>query len=57
MSFKSDLYHVRMVLQVIMEKDILTMAQRAYKEANPLYPVPRILSKEEIIEIYYMIKE
>ncbi len=33
------------------------MAQRAFKEANPLYPVPRIMTKEDIISIYYKIKE
>ncbi len=41
----------------IKEEDIPTMAQRAFKEANPLYPVPRIMTKEDIISIYYKIKE
>ena len=41
----------------ILEKDIPLMVERAYKESNPLYPVPRILSKQDLTKIYYMIKE
>ncbi len=40
----------------IQEKDIPQMVERAYKESNPLYPVPRIMSKKEIEKIYYLIK-
>ncbi len=40
----------------IQEKDIPQMVDRAYKEGNPLYPVPRIMSKKELTEIYYLIK-
>jgi alcohol dehydrogenase class IV len=36
----------------IVEKDIPLMAIRALKEANPLYPVPRILSKQDLMKIY-----
>lgn len=40
----------------IVDSDIPEMAKRALKEANPLYPVPRILSKEDILKLYQMIK-
>ena len=36
----------------IKEEDIPTMADRAFKEANPLYPVPEIWSREDLIKIY-----
>lgn len=42
---------------VIQESDIPLMASRAYDEGNPLYPVPRIFTKQEITRIYYAIKE
>lgn len=41
----------------ILEKDIPLMAERAFKEANPLYPVPKIMYKEDLISIYHIIKE
>jgi len=40
----------------INEKDIPLMVKRAYKESNPLYPVPKILSKQDLTNIYNMIK-
>ena len=39
------------------EKAIPIMADRAFKEANPLYPVPRIMTRADFINIYYKIKE
>ncbi|MGE5676734.1 MAG: iron-containing alcohol dehydrogenase [Pseudomonadota bacterium] len=41
----------------INENDIPQMAERAFAEGNPLYPVPRILLKEDLSRIYNMIKE
>lgn len=41
----------------IKDEDIPLMVQRAHKEANPLYPVPRILNKQDLTKLYYMIKE
>jgi len=41
----------------IIESDIPLMAKRALKEANPLYPVPRIMSKEDMLNMYQKIKE
>ncbi len=39
------------------EKDISIMVDRAYHEANPLYPVPKIFTREDLKAIYYEIKE
>ncbi len=36
----------------IKDEDIPIMAKRALQEANPLYPVPRIMGYEEIYSIY-----
>lgn len=41
----------------IVECDIPLMVERAYKEANPLYPVPRILAKDDLFQLYQLIKE
>jgi len=41
----------------IMESDIPLMAQRALSEGNPLYPVPKIMSKEDMLNMYKIIKE
>ena len=40
-------------IKPIQEEDIPTMAEHAYKEANPLYPVPKIMSKEDFIAMYH----
>jgi len=39
----------------ILVSDIPLMAERACKESNPLYPVPRIMGKKELASIYYLI--
>ncbi|MDV3429177.1 MAG: iron-containing alcohol dehydrogenase [Bacillota bacterium] len=41
----------------ILESDIPLMAERALSEGNPLYPVPKIMTKEEMLNIYKIIKE
>lgn len=41
----------------IIESDIPLMVKRALAESNPLYPVPKIMSKADIMTIYYSIKE
>ena len=41
----------------IEEKDIDKMAKYALAEANPLYPVPRIMDLEEIKAYYYKLME
>lgn len=41
----------------IRDIDIPVMAERALKEANPLYPVPKIFGRKDMLELYQMIKE
>lgn len=41
----------------INDDDIPVMVERALKEANPLYPVPKILFKEDMFKLYQLIKE
>ena len=40
----------------IKEEDIPCMAKYADAEANPLYPVPKLMSAKELEKIYYRIK-
>lgn len=42
---------------IIKEEDIPVMVERAYKEANPLYPVPKFMGKKELEEMYRRISE
>lgn len=41
----------------IREEDIPMMAEWADKEANPLYPVPKVLSRKELESVIWKIKE
>ena len=41
----------------IVDRDIPLMVERALKEANPLYPVPKILLKKDLQHLYEVIKE
>ena len=38
------------------EDDIYEMSKHASIEANPLYPVPKLMSRKELAKIYYKIK-
>lgn len=38
------------------DKHISTMIERVLQEANPLYPVPKILKKKDINQLYQLIK-
>lgn len=40
----------------IQDQDIEKMAKHADKEANPLYPVPRLLDTKQLSNLYYQIK-
>lgn len=40
----------------INDEDISLMVERAFHEANPLYPVPKILTRNDLKAIYYEIK-
>ena len=41
---------------MIKEEDIPLLVQRALKEGNPLYPVPRVFTREDFTAIYKMIQ-
>ncbi|TWE01699.1 alcohol dehydrogenase class IV [Neobacillus bataviensis] len=41
----------------IIESDIPVMVERALAEANPLYPVPRILYKDDLFQLFQLIRE
>lgn len=43
-------------IEGIKDEDIPKMIDHAYKEANPLYPVPRIFTKEDFYNIYKKIQ-
>lgn len=43
-------------IQEIQDTDIPLMAERAFSEANPLYPVPVILSKQQFEDLYRIIR-
>ena len=42
-------------IEGIKREDIPVLVRRALREANPLYPVPRILLGEELNELFYMV--
>lgn len=44
-------------LKGIKEEDIIIMSKHADKEANPLYPVPKLYNRKELEKIYYLVKE
>ena len=39
-------------IEDLQKEDILVLANHARKEANPLYPVPRILNTNQLVDIY-----
>ena len=41
----------------IQKKDIPALARKAEKEANPLYPVPKLMTAKQLEELYYMVME
>ena len=41
----------------ILDEDLAALAKHAFDETNPLYPVPRILSEQEMIDLYKSIRE
>lgn len=49
-------YGIPKVFDCIREEDIPQMAKLASKEANPLYPVPKLMSAKELEKLYYKVK-
>jgi len=43
------------VISDIKEADIPALAKHAEREANPLYPVPRLMTGKELEVLYYQI--
>lgn len=41
----------------ILDSDLPLMVEHAFQEANPLYPVPKILSRKDLLKIFLMIKD
>ena len=41
----------------IRKEDIPVMAKHAAKEANPLYPVPRLMNAKELEQFYYKVAD
>ena len=52
----NDSMQIPRKLEGIREEDIPCMAARADKEANPLYPVPILMDKNELMQFYYAVK-
>lgn len=48
-------FNIPKTLDMIKENDIDELAKRAEREANPLYPVPKLMGKRELKEMYYKI--
>lgn len=44
-------------LSGIQKKDIPVMAKHAAKEANPLYPVPKLMNAKELEQFYYKVAD
>lgn len=44
-------------LKGVKQEDISEMATHAEKEANPLYPVPKLMTKTELEQFYYQISD
>ncbi len=44
-------------IEGIKKEDILSLSKHAENEANPLYPVPKIMTRKELESFYYMIAD
>lgn len=44
-------------IQGIKKSDILALSKHAEKEANPLYPVPMLMTRKELEKFYYKIAD
>lgn len=52
----NDVFSIPRTMPVIKEEDIPEMADYAYREANPLYPVPVLWDREKLKETYRKIR-
>ena len=53
----NDSLNIPKKIEGINDSDIPILVERALKEANPLYPVPKILFKNDLVNIYQLIKK
>ena len=53
----NEKFGIPKVLDNIQETDIPALAKIASAEANPLYPVPKLMSAKELERLYYKIKK
>ena len=44
-------------IEGIRKEDILSLAKHAEKEANPLYPVPKLMTRKELEAFYYKLSD
>ena len=44
-------------IEGINKKDIVSLSKHAEKEANPLYPVPKLMTRKELENFYYKIAD
>ena len=44
-------------LSGIQKEDIPALAKHAAKEANPLYPVPKLMTVKELEQFYYQVAD
>ena len=44
-------------LRGIRRQDIYAMSAKAEKEANPFYPVPKLMTREELEQFYFDVME
>lgn len=42
-------------IEALKAEDVPDLAEKAHREAFPLYPVPRILEKTEVLQLYHLI--
>lgn len=52
----NDEFRIPRTFDCIREEDIPSLAKLASSEANPLYPVPKLMSAKELEKMYYKIK-
>lgn len=52
----NDYMNIPKTFDFIKEEDISVMAKKASAEANPLYPVPKLMNAKELEKMYYKIK-
>lgn len=52
----NEKFNIPKNINEINEEDFKAMAKKAYKEANPLYPVPKMFTVKDFIRMYYQIK-